>query len=80
MWSVNGKDWRVPADRVVKRVLRGAHPGAIILLHDGVPPRANGNRKATVEALPRILQELAGGYRFVLISEMQPALPRGSQT
>jgi len=79
MWSVNGKDWRVPADRIVERVLRAAHPGAIILLHDGVPPQAKGNRKATVEALPRILQELAGRYRFVAVSEMEPALHREAQ-
>jgi peptidoglycan/xylan/chitin deacetylase (PgdA/CDA1 family) len=76
MWSVNAKDWRVSADRIVERVVRGAHPGAIILLHDGLPPRAQGNRQATVEALPRILQELSPRYRFVGVSEMQ----RESQT
>ena len=80
MWSVNGKDWRTPAGRIVERVLRAAHPGAIILLHDAVPPRAKGDRTATVEALPLILQELAGQYRFVAVSEMQPALPQKSRT
>ncbi len=35
-WSVRGLDTRTPdAARVVNRIARGMHPGAVILLHDG---------------------------------------------
>ena len=71
LWSVNGRDWKIPAERITERVLRHTHPGAIILLHDGVPPRESGDRKATVESLPAILRILGHSYRFVTVSEMQ---------
>jgi peptidoglycan/xylan/chitin deacetylase (PgdA/CDA1 family) len=71
MWSVNGRDWKLPAERITERVLRSTHPGAIILLHDAPPPGANGDRKATVEALPAILRLLGRSYRFITVSEMQ---------
>jgi len=70
MWSVNGKDWKIPAEQITERVLRQSHPGAIILLHDGVPPRGTGDRQPTVEALPAILRILGRSYRFVTISEI----------
>lgn len=70
MWSVNSLDWKLPASAIASRVLRGAAPGAIILLHDGVPPRESGNRQPTAEALREILQSLKGQYQFATISEM----------
>jgi peptidoglycan/xylan/chitin deacetylase (PgdA/CDA1 family) len=70
MWSVNSFDWRAPSNTITKRVIRRAAPGAIILLHDGVPPQERVNRKATVEALPEILRALANRYRLVTISEL----------
>ena len=41
-WSVDPYDWRRPptAD-IVRRVLAGAGPGAIVLMHDGYGARAN---------------------------------------
>ncbi|HWP84243.1 MAG TPA: polysaccharide deacetylase family protein [Terriglobia bacterium] len=72
MWSVNGCDWKRPAEQITERVLRQAHPGAIILLHDGVPPQECGSRRATVEALPAILRSLATRYRFATVSETLP--------
>jgi peptidoglycan/xylan/chitin deacetylase (PgdA/CDA1 family) len=54
-WSVDSKDWTRPGvEQIVKTALQGAHPGGIILLHDG-----GGNREETVEALPLILKALA---------------------
>lgn len=70
MWSVHGLDWKLPASEIANRILRGVAPGAIILLHDGVPPRESGNRQPTVEALAKILLSLKGQYQFVTISEM----------
>jgi peptidoglycan/xylan/chitin deacetylase (PgdA/CDA1 family) len=71
MWSVNGLDWRSSSEAIAERIVRQSHAGAIILLHDGVPPREKGNRNATVEALPAILRQLQGRYRFVTISDLQ---------
>jgi len=55
LWSVDPADWRpgVTADQLVQRVLAGARPGAIVLLHDG-----GGDRSATVAALPTIIDGL----------------------
>jgi chitin deacetylase len=54
LWTVDTSDYRrtgVPA--IVRAAVRGARPGAIILLHD-----AGGNRSETVAALPRIIAAL----------------------
>jgi peptidoglycan/xylan/chitin deacetylase (PgdA/CDA1 family) len=50
----------------VKRVLAGAKPGAIVLMHDG-----GGDRKQTIDALPAIILELRKqGYTFVTLDQM----------
>lgn len=77
MWSVNALDWKLPVEQIVRRVLSGTHPGAIVLFHDGVPPRWSGDRKATVEALGDILHAIHGRFRFVTVSEMQSASESG---
>ncbi len=61
MWTVDTGDWAKPgADRVVRRLLTGARPGAVVLMHDG-----GGNRRQTVSALTAALPVLAArGYRF----------------
>jgi peptidoglycan/xylan/chitin deacetylase (PgdA/CDA1 family) len=55
VWTVDPVDWRrgTTADQIAERVLRGAKPGSIVLLHDG-----GGDRSATVAALPRIIKGL----------------------
>jgi peptidoglycan-N-acetylglucosamine deacetylase len=54
-WSLDSKDWTRPGvKKIVANVLRGAVPGAIILMHDG-----GGNRSETLAALPLILKGLA---------------------
>lgn len=67
IWSVDTADWRRPgASRIASRAVRGASPGAIILMHDG-----GGDRRQTVAALPEILDALEKkGYRFVTIPEL----------
>ena len=77
MWSVNSLDWRLTARQIVERVLGQTRPGSIIVLHDGVPPRARGDRSATVEALPEILRELGTRYRLVTVSEFLCAAAPG---
>ena len=73
MWSVNSFDWKLPVEQIVQRVLRGVRPGAIVLFHDGIPPRASGDRKATVKALGEVLRELGNRYQFVKVSDLQSA-------
>lgn len=70
MWSVSGADWKLPPDRIAKRILQRTKPGSIILLHDGLPQSESGDRRATAEALPEILRLLGERYRFVTASEM----------
>ncbi|MEV7227686.1 polysaccharide deacetylase family protein [Polymorphospora sp. 2-325] len=65
-WTVDPQDWTVPgAGSIAATVNAGAHPGAIVLLHD-----AGGNRQGTVNALRSILPNV--GRRFLL-----EALPAG---
>jgi peptidoglycan/xylan/chitin deacetylase (PgdA/CDA1 family) len=57
-WSVDPYDWRrPPAAEIARRVLGGAGPGAIVLLHDGYGARAN-----TVAALRTLLPALAAKH------------------
>jgi peptidoglycan/xylan/chitin deacetylase (PgdA/CDA1 family) len=55
VWTVDPDDWRrgTTPDQIVQRVLQQTRPGSIVLLHDG-----GGDRSATVEALPRIIDGL----------------------
>jgi peptidoglycan/xylan/chitin deacetylase (PgdA/CDA1 family) len=73
LWSVNPRDWlEPPADWLARAVLRYARAGAIVDLHDGfTPQRPDAPRQATVDAVRRLLPELAGrGFRLVTVSEL----------
>lgn len=63
-WSVDSLDWKeLTASEISLRVLEGAKPGAIILMHN--------NGKHTAEALRTIIPSLIGeGYRIVPVSEL----------
>lgn len=67
LWSVDTGDYLQPGVSViVKRVLAGARPGAIILLHD-----AGGNRSQTAAALPAIIEGLsARHFNLVTIPQL----------
>ncbi|MYS12247.1 polysaccharide deacetylase family protein, partial [Streptomyces sp. SID6041] len=62
-WTVDTLDWKEPGtDTVVRRVLDGAAPGAVVLSHD-----AGGDRSQSVAALRRYLPELLdAGYRITV--------------
>lgn len=68
MWTLDSRDWeRPPVSRLIEEVLAGAHPDAIVLLHDG-----GGDRTATIEALGPIIRELKKrGYVFVTLDELR---------
>ncbi len=54
LWSDDTSDYTLPGvATIVQRALAGAHPGAIILMHDG-----GGNRSETIAALPAIVRGL----------------------
>jgi peptidoglycan/xylan/chitin deacetylase (PgdA/CDA1 family) len=67
LWSVDTNDYRRPGVSViVERVLAGARPGAIFLLHDG-----GGDRSQTVAALPAIIRGLrARGLELVTVPKL----------
>jgi peptidoglycan/xylan/chitin deacetylase (PgdA/CDA1 family) len=64
LWDVDTRDWSKPGtSHIVQAVLKGAQPGATILMHD-----AGGDRAETVAALrivlPRLIQQ---GYTFATV-------------
>lgn len=76
LWSVDSQDYRLPGvPAIVERVLSGARPGAIVLLHDGGGPRSQ-----TVAALPLIIAGLrARHYKLVTVPQLletDPPLPQ----
>lgn len=64
LWSVDPNDWKKPgADVVARRLVNGAHPGAILLSHDIHP--------GTIAAMPQVIAQLkAKGYTFATVSEL----------
>lgn len=64
IWDVDPEDWKNPAPNdIYNRVVRAAHPGAIVGMHDG-----GGNRANTAAALGAIIDTLEQqGYTFVSI-------------
>lgn len=67
LWSVDPGDWAdASSEEIASRVLTGARPGAIVLLHDG-----RRDRSRTIEALPHIVAGLQRqGYRLATVSEL----------
>ena len=72
LWSHTGADWLdLSAEQIARRVVNGAQPGSVVLLHDG-----GGNRARTVSALRIILEELTeAGYRFRPMCASLPVIP-----
>lgn len=75
LWSVEAWDWASPPpDRIAADILGGAKPGAILLLHDGIPPDEQRDCAGTVAALGEILPALRrDGYELVTVSELLAA-------
>ncbi|SFT21814.1 polysaccharide deacetylase family protein [Paenibacillus sp. BC26] len=66
-WHQDTADWRSPGvNYIVRKVLKNARNGDIVLLHDYIPGSIH-----TVKALRIILPELARrGFTFVTVSEL----------
>ena len=71
-WDDAPGDWfPYSARQLAAGTVRQAHPGSIILLHDGLNLARHPDRSATVEALPMIIHRLRSeGYRFVTVPEL----------
>jgi peptidoglycan/xylan/chitin deacetylase (PgdA/CDA1 family) len=67
LWSADTEDYTLPGvPAIVQNALAGAHPGAIILMHDG-----GGDRSETIAALPAIVAGLRKkGLRPVTIPRL----------
>jgi peptidoglycan/xylan/chitin deacetylase (PgdA/CDA1 family) len=66
IWSIDTLDWsEKEKGNIVRNVMDNVRPGDIILMH------SNGDRQATVEALPEIITGLQSrGYSFLTLSQM----------
>jgi len=71
-WSEDGNDWNnLTSSQIADKIIKNAHPGNIILLHDGLNLVHGIDRSNTVKALPTIISTLKSqGYRFVTIPEL----------
>ena len=78
LWSTDTSDYTLPGvPAIVQSALAGAHPGAIILMHD-----AGGDRSETIAALPAIVKGLRKkGLEPVTIPRLMldDPPPRGQQ-
>jgi peptidoglycan/xylan/chitin deacetylase (PgdA/CDA1 family) len=71
MWTAIARDWKLPADAIVQRLLRYAQNGAIFCLHDGRGVAPRPDIRPTIEALSRLIPELsAKGYCFETVSQI----------
>jgi peptidoglycan/xylan/chitin deacetylase (PgdA/CDA1 family) len=66
-WDIDPRDWARPGTGAIyNNVIANAHPGAIVIQHDG-----GGDRSQTLAALPQEIDTLrARGYQFVTITEL----------
>lgn len=71
-WQVRGLDSLGGDARAIEeRVVRGARPGGVIVLHDGTGLGGLEDRSATIAALPRIIDRLREhGMRFVRLDDL----------
>jgi peptidoglycan/xylan/chitin deacetylase (PgdA/CDA1 family) len=66
-WTLDSKDYTRPGvAAIVRNVIGGIRPGAIVLLHDG-----GGDRSQTIAALPVLVHDLRlRGYRMVTVPRL----------
>jgi len=66
-WDIDPRDWSLPGTGAIySNVVANAHPGAIVIQHDG-----GGNRSETLAALPQEIATLRRrGYRFVTVTDL----------
>jgi len=75
-WTVLAQDWKLPAERIVRRLERRAGNGAILCLHDGRELDPRPDIAPTIEAVRRLLPVLRErGFALVTLSDLLGAGP-----
>jgi peptidoglycan/xylan/chitin deacetylase (PgdA/CDA1 family) len=76
-WDDAPGDWDpMTTATLIDRTVLNAHPGSIILLHDGMNLTHGANQSTTVMGLEPIIQQLrARGYSFVTLPELLHCSP-----
>jgi peptidoglycan/xylan/chitin deacetylase (PgdA/CDA1 family) len=72
-WDTDSEDWdpATTAAEITENVVMRAHPGAIILLHDGGLGGGDPDRFRTIAALPQIISRLRDdGYTFLTVPQI----------
>jgi peptidoglycan/xylan/chitin deacetylase (PgdA/CDA1 family) len=71
MWTVIGRDWRWPAERVSELVMNSAANGGIICLHDGRGVRPAPDISATIQAVEYTIPKLQErGFQFLTLTQI----------
>lgn len=71
MWTVLGRDWRWPARRISRLLLRRAVNGAIICLHDGRTTARAPDIRPTLDAVAHVIPILKErGFTFETVSRI----------
>jgi peptidoglycan/xylan/chitin deacetylase (PgdA/CDA1 family) len=71
MWTVIGRDWSLPADRICERLTQGASNGGILCLHDGRATQPAPDVRAMLVAVKRVIPRLKErGFQFQRLSEL----------
>lgn len=71
MWTVIGRDWKLAAEGIFRRVLPKIGNGAIVCLHDGRELSVRPDVTPTIDAVRRLIPILkAQGYRFETVTQL----------
>ncbi len=71
MWTVIGRDWQWPAQRISRLLLNHTANGAIICLHDGRDVKRAPDIRATIDAVEFVIPALKErGFQFETVSEI----------
>jgi peptidoglycan/xylan/chitin deacetylase (PgdA/CDA1 family) len=71
MWTAIARDWKWPASRISRLLLKKAVNGAILCLHDGRELKRSPDIRETIEAVEYVLPILKErGFSFETISQL----------
>ena len=72
MWTAIGRDWKLPAPRISRILLKKAQNGAIFCLHDGRVLQESPDIRATIDAVKTILPALRElGFSLETVSSLR---------
>lgn len=71
MWTVIARDWVLPAQGIVERLIQNAANGAILCLHDGRGIQRKPDIRATIAAVESVIPVLKErGFQFGTVSQI----------